>query len=135
MTQAISLDLGEISSKAQDTAVLTVLHPETGAETTMKITLYSPDCEECRLRLNRLQDTAMKTAVRRPKGKIITAEEQQQITLKSLVAVTAGWEGVVKNGDPLPFTEDNVLAVYEGFPWIREQVSSFQGDRQNFFKQ
>lgn len=132
---ATALDLGDMQACALDEAVLTVLHPQTGEETAMKITLSSPDSAAFRQKMNRMQDSAMREAVRRPKGKIMTAEEQQRLGIKSLVAATLRWEGVAMNGEALPCDMENAHMVYEAYPWLREQVSAFQGDRQNFFRE
>ena len=45
-----------------------------------------------------------------------------------------GWDGVVVDGEELPYTEANALALLERFPWIREQVQTAMGDRGNYLQ-
>ena len=132
-SEPMALDLGDVQARTLDEAVLTVSHPQTGAATAMRITLSSPDSAAFRQKMNRMQDNAMREAVRRPKGRLMTAEEQQSLSIKSLVAATLGWEGVRMGGEALPCTAENAHMVYDAYPWLREQVAAFQGDRQNFF--
>lgn len=64
----------------------------------------------------------------------MTVEELEEEGLGMLVACTLGWENVELEGKELPFSAENARMVYTKFPWIREQVDAFIGERENFFK-
>ena len=50
-----------------------------------------------------------------------------------LAACTLGWSNIIKDGEELDFSEDAAFDLYKEFPWMREQVDAFIGDRSNFF--
>ena len=64
----------------------------------------------------------------------IPVEELEEDSLKLLAACTKGWSGVVENGKAVECTKENAMAIYEKYPWIREQVDTAIGDRANFIK-
>ncbi|WP_297803401.1 hypothetical protein [uncultured Brevundimonas sp.] len=62
----------------------------------------------------------------------VTAELAMTNEIKRLAAATVGWDGIVLEGEPLPFSEDNAAMLYRRFPWLRDQVRTFIDDRANF---
>lgn len=67
------------------------------------------------------------------KTKLSSAEiEQEGIT--TLASCTVGWSGIKIDGKELPFSKDNVKALYgrADLPWIKDQVDEFIADRSNF---
>ena len=59
-------------------------------------------------------------------------EEIEADGLELLIKCTKSWSGVVIEGKDVEFSYDNVLRIYERFPWIKEQVDTAIGDRANF---
>jgi hypothetical protein len=60
-------------------------------------------------------------------------DETERDVIDVLVACTVGWKGVLTTeGEPIPFTEDNVRKLYSAYPVIREQVDEFISKRANF---
>lgn len=125
-------DLNEFAQQSLDSAILTLTHPATGEAMNIKITLASPDSEAYRKVSMRVQNAQLKYALQN-RGKT-TAERLAANGLDVLVGATLDWEGIAENGVPLPCTLENVRRVYTDFPFIREQVEEFLGDRQNFFR-
>lgn len=64
----------------------------------------------------------------------VTAETVESDATDLLVACTTGWSGIVVDGKELDFSAENARALYDRFPWIREQVSAFAAERANFLK-
>jgi len=62
----------------------------------------------------------------------LTAEEMDNETLDILVKCTLSWEHIVVSAARPPCTAENVRNLYRTYPWIREQVDEFIGDRSNF---
>lgn len=129
-----ALDLDDIQSRTLDEAVLPLRHPLTGEVTSTRLTLAAPDSATFRRRIYALQDKALHEAARKPHGAVISAEEQLRLNILTLVAATLNWEHMVCGGAELPCTPENAARVYEDYPWLREQVAAFQGERQNFFR-
>lgn len=69
-------------------------------------------------------------------GKTITEtdmDETEQDVLDVLTACTVGWKNVLDTeGNPIPYTTDNVRKLYAAYPVIREQVDAFISNRANF---
>lgn len=129
---ADSMDLSVIRQQALQEAWVTITHPVTGAETTMRIKLLSPDCDAYRIIENGVKNTGIQQAGRR--GGRMTAEELNENGMQLLVQATTGWEGVIFDGQEMPFSAANVRLVYSEFPFIKEQVDRFLADRRNFFQ-
>lgn len=63
---------------------------------------------------------------------LTSSEEVDSDQLELLVKMTVDWFGLVLDGKPLEFTEENVRMVYTQFAWIREQAEDFIQDRANY---
>ena len=124
------MDLSEIRKQAQVEAWVTILHPVSGVETSMRIRLLSPDSERYRQIDNRIRNATTKSMTKRGG---LSAEELSESGLQLLIQATVGWENVIFDGQPIQFSPENVRTVYTDFPFIREQVDRFLGDRRNFF--
>lgn len=131
LNSANEMDLSIIREQAQEEAWLTIQHPVTGVETTMRLRLLSPDSERYRALSNRLLNSKVRAITR---GSQLSVEESSENALHLLVQATTAWEGVIFGGQPLEFSPENVKTVYSDFPFIREQVDRFIGDRRNFFQ-
>lgn len=57
---------------------------------------------------------------------------------KQALDVTAAcvieWDGFFSGGKPFPCTHENVVALLESCPWIRDQVESAMNDHALYFK-
>ena len=66
-----------------------------------------------------------------------TAEYQEKIQEEAtnvLVAVTTGWSRIKVDGEAWEFNADAAGALYDRFPWIKEQVDEAVNDRRRFYK-
>ena len=64
----------------------------------------------------------------------ISEDEQMQCDLELAIALTAGWDDLEYEGEPLEFTPDNVKNLYVSAPYLIDQVQSFAGQHENFTK-
>lgn len=128
----MAFDLSEYKAAAVDVADIDIVHPVTGQSLGMKIQVLSIDCDEYRKEAMRLQNENIRY-YRKNRGKT-TAERIAQEALDLLVAVTVGWQGLLENGQPVPFTKENCQRIYTDYPFIKEQVDEFVGDRRNFIR-
>lgn len=67
-------------------------------------------------------------------GQTVTVEMSRTNEINKFAAATTGWSGVVVDGEALKFSAEAAKALYRRFPWIRDQVRVFVGDRANFTK-
>lgn len=121
----------DTSEAAETGAVLDVLHPTENTPLGIKITLAGADSDIYRKTINK---SVNKRVQRMKPGQSMpfTAEEQEESGITLLAACTLSWEGVLVDGQELPCDKENAKALYRRFPWIREQVDQFIGDRANF---
>lgn len=67
-------------------------------------------------------------------GQAVTAEMSRTNEINKFATATVGWSGIVVDGEAVNFSLDAAKALYRRFPWIRDQVRTFIGDRANFTK-
>lgn len=67
-------------------------------------------------------------------GQAVTAEMSKTNEINKFAAATVGWSGIVVDGEAIQFSADAAKELYRRFPWIRDQVRTFIGDRANFTK-
>lgn len=67
-------------------------------------------------------------------GQAVTAEMSKTNEINKFAAATVGWSGIVVDGEAIQFSTDAAKGLYRRFPWIRDQVRTFIGDRANFTK-
>lgn len=103
------------------------LATEEGAS--ISITLAGYDSKAAR----KMRHAMANRRMQRTGGKM-TAESLEADGIELLCALTLGWQNIVVDGEPLEFSADNAAKLYKRFPWIREQVDAFVGDRANFMR-
>jgi hypothetical protein len=129
------IDLGSLDTceASEMGAVLEVMHPTDNTPLGIKITLAGADSDVYRKTVNK---SVNKRVQRMKPGQSLpfTAEEQEENGLALLAACTLAWDGVVVDGEALPCSKENAKELYRRFPWLREQVDMFIGDRSNFLR-
>ena len=121
------------SLKFETSTDIRIIHPTTGQDLDIVITVASADSDVFRnAELRRTQNRLNK--VQRGARRALTAEANEADSLDILISCTLGWKGVELEGVPLPFTPDNVRSVYQEFPWLRQQVDEAIVDRSNFIR-
>jgi len=110
-----------------------IYHPGTNEDLGITIRVLGKDSDEFR-RISQAQ--SKKRLSKMTKGGFrnatVSPEEIEQDALDLLASVTKSWNNVVIDGQPVGFSKENALMVYERFPWIKEQVDTAIGDRANF---
>jgi hypothetical protein len=113
-----------------------IYHPGTNEDLGISIHVLGKDSDEF-IKVSRAQ--SKKRLAKMSKGGFrntapVPVEEIDQDSLALLAACTKSWKGVIVEGKAIECTPDNVVMIYERFPWIREQVDTAIGDRANFIK-
>lgn len=113
-----------------------IYHPGTNEDLGITIHVLGKDSDEF-IKVSRAQ--SKKRLAKMSKGGFrntspVPVEEIDQDSLVLLAACTKSWKGVIVEGKAIECTPDNVVMIYERFPWIREQVDTAIGDRANFIK-
>jgi hypothetical protein len=126
----------DLSSLQQnDSAEIGILHPSTGEDLGITITVASIDSKTYRKAQHEQANAQIgQMAAKGAKGVAVTAEVVEERGLALLTKCTLGWRGVEFEGKTLECTPENVRMVYDQFPWIREQVDRAIANRSHFFK-
>lgn len=127
------MDLGklDLNKSANEGAWITLKHPATGEDLSGKIKVVGKDSTKFlqlseEYRRKTLEDMKSNKTMAQ---KMESAQEQSDAIL---VACTIDWDGMVLDGEDLPFNESNVKMIYQRFTWIKEQVDIAIADRANF---
>ena len=133
------MDLSSLDTRkaAEDGATLTLRHPVDDTPLAddkgnpITITVVGTDSSTFKRAMHAQADKRLNT----PNGRQrVTMQAFEDDTINLLVAATIDWSGIIVDGAPLPFSNDNARKLYERFPWIKEQANTFIGDRANFLK-
>jgi len=128
------MDLNQLDTIAvgEQGVPMQVKHPVSGEPLTkddgtpQTITLAGHDSDRFRAAQRANTDRRLKSQRR-----VASAEEIDKENLELLVAVTLGWDIQVDGQTPEP-SKAKIREIYTRFPWMREQVDVFVGDRANF---
>ncbi|MEP3245065.1 MAG: hypothetical protein ABJN40_12965 [Sneathiella sp.] len=129
--QSKDLDLAslDVSTSAEQGAVLTLHHPVTKDPLPVKIWLQGTDASAYRTAVRRQVDDQIAA------GKAdLSAAELEERHIERLAAVTLKWEHVTYHGQSLDCSVANALTLYREQIWIREQVTYFVEDRTRFWE-
>lgn len=99
--------------------------------TPLKIRVLSRDSDAWRKQVYKLQTENAKFS---RKGKDVPLEKSDADGIALITAVTVSWEGINRDGQPMPCTPENVAKLYEKAPWIADQVFAFVRERENFMR-
>lgn len=123
----------DVAAKAEVGAELEVLDPVTNEPVGAYITLAGADSTIHR----KATANVSKRRFNSQKGfrsKGFDVEKMEAESIEILAVCTLSWKGVTVDGVPLPCSRDNAIKMYTRFPWLREQVEQFIGDRSAYLQ-
>lgn len=129
------MDLNDLrTTRAEDGATLEVVHPDTEEVIEgMTLTLLGQDSSIFKNLKRKKQNAMLSRMSKGKKAAAMDADTLEKDALDEIVALTTGWKGIELDGKKLPFNEENVRMVYQGWPWLMEQAQEFVSNRSNFF--
>ena len=125
------MDLRDVSAWSQDQdrgRELEIADPVTGRPTGMVFRIAGPDSATQRRAQLQLVDDLAELAG--PDGRI-SAENRERARIDCLARCVLGW-AIVEDGQPVPFTHQNVVRVLRMARWLQAQVDAFASDRAAF---
>ena len=125
------MDFKPFDGPADAGADLVVLDPGTLEPTDVVITLAGQDSKAWRRATREAGRRAM-DSVRDGGGRKALELTESNGTFV-LARATLAWKNVELDGKQLECTQANAEMLYSTFPWLREQVDRFVGDRSRFF--
>jgi len=139
MTKAKVMDLASIDTVkgSNEGFDVKIYHPGTLVDLGIVINVLGKDSDEFQ-KISRAQSkrrmAKMTKGGFRPQNLTPAPEEVEQDGIELLARCTKSWSGVIIQGKEIEYNYENVLIVYERFPWIKEQIDTAVGDRANFIK-
>ena len=127
-----SLELGQfvhVNKRQEEGIEFFIQHPVTMDDTTMRVVVAGPDSS----RRKAAQRRYINNRIKKKKMKL-DAEDIDRESKSVLAQCIISWSGFVLNGKSLECTPENVLMVFEQFPWIHDQIDERANDRTDFFK-
>lgn len=119
-------------------ATLDLRHPATGDKLDIQIQCVGMDSEQFKTIDRQLAKKRLLDAQKRGGLKKAVAgfdfDEIENDDLQRLAACMTGWNNMEENGEKLKFNRDTAVEVLRKYPWIKDQVADFIGDRANFIK-
>lgn len=125
-----TLDLSRFDSltKAQEDGIDVQINGPDGKPLGFTIKVAGPDSARQKAAQQAMVDERLQRQVATPP----TAEEIDTSSRKLLASSTMGWDEFELDGAPYQFSVENAAALYERFPFIREQVDRAAGNRARF---
>lgn len=124
-------DLRAIMNDAEDQdrgREFEIIDPVEGQPTGLKFRVAGPDSRTQRRAQIALYDELAELSG--PNGRV-SAENRERARINSLARCVLGWD-VKQDGEPLPFTFENVVRVIRAAKWIEQQIDAFASDRAAF---
>lgn len=134
MEKAKSLDLNLFDARpgAEEGRWLTLKDPETGDDTPARLLLKGGDSQAWKDKELEQRRARLEIMERSGTSRVDPAYADREVTDR-LVAVTAKWEGIARDGVDWPCTPQNIVEFYNGWPQFRAQAVIFIGTRANFY--
>lgn len=124
----------ELSELKPVERVVEIVHPSTGEELGIMVTVISfddPRMNEVkrRIRVQRLEHER--------RGKPFKADEIDENEMSLLIGSLTGWvwkEGATFHGQKPDFNEKNIREVFKELPWFKKQIEEALADEKGFFR-
>lgn len=114
--------------------IVEILHPGTGEEIGVKVTVISISDEKMTAIKRKIQNKRIELDRR---GKAFRADDLEENELELLLAGVIGWcwEGEATfKGEKPEFNERNLKLVLKELPWFKQQLQEAIGDEKAFFQ-
>jgi len=135
MIDLLTLD---IVAKSDEGSEIELLHPVSKEPLEMFITVAGFDSKIATKFTRKLQNKRLAQMKKKKDLSFdLSQDDLDDGSLNLLAECTLGWrssEGAdfLLDGKPLAFSKENAKKLYQRFPWIKEQVDAWVGDRANF---
>lgn len=139
MSKTAAFDLSAIDTIAacNKPVEIEIEHPVTKEKTGVFISVIGKDSDAYRSRIKAMaNENLQRDALFSQRGKvdIPKIDKLEAKNIDTLVAATAGWRGVILDGETLDFTPENVRTVYARIIPVRDQVQEAVNDLENFMR-
>lgn len=125
------MQLNDILADAQDQdrgRDFDLLDPVTGKPVGITLRIAGPDsATQARARLQMVDDLA---EVADADGRV-SAVDREKARINTLARCVLGWD-VKEDGQPVPFSQANVVRFLKAAHWVQQQVDGFASDRAAF---
>jgi hypothetical protein len=127
-----SFDLNSLSdlTAAQEAGTeVQITHPGTGEPLGIVMQVAGPDSKRQKAATSMIISERTELRLRKISGSRLE-EEANRVAAASIIS----WSGVIENGKEIEYSPSVALGLLTRYPFIREQIVSYSGDRANFLK-
>ncbi len=121
------MDLSTV--EINETTEVKILHPVTGLETDIVITMYTTDSAHYKAIIHKLQNQRLYNKRAKP-----TAEQVEETSMTTIAECTKSWVNVLDGKKEIKCSTKSALKLYKEHEWIFDQVNIDMADRANFLK-
>lgn len=117
-----------ISAQESGTEVQ-ITHPGTGEPIGISMMVAGPDSKRQKAATAFIVAERAELRLRK-----ITAARMEEETNRIAAASIISWNGVIESGKSLEYSPSVALGLLTRYPFMREQITTYSGDRANFLK-
>ncbi len=132
VANATAFDLSEfsdLSAKQEEGFDVEITHPKTGEHIGAVIRVAGPDSKRVRTARAIVVNERIEQKIKKLSADRME-EESNRITAASIIS----WSGIQVAGKEFEYNKQNAFRLMTNYPFIREQLDAFVGDRANFIK-
>lgn len=132
MSESVAFDLGSLSglAEAQETGTeVHITHPGTGEPLGITMQVAGPDSKRQKAATALIIAERAELRLRK-----INAARLEDESVRIAAASIISWTGVMEAGKSIDYSPSAALGLLTRYPFIREQIVSYSGDRANFLK-
>lgn len=132
MSEPVAFDLGSFSDLAEAQEIGTevkITHPGTGEPLGITMQVAGPDSKRQKAATALIIAERAELRLRK-----ITAARLEDESVRIAAASIISWTGVMEAGKNIDYSPSAALGLLTRYPFIREQIVSYSGDRANFLK-
>jgi len=129
-TNGLDLAVFDQMQKAQEEGIDVPIRGPDGKDLGFSIKIAGPDSERQRRAIDTIRDERLQSMDPTP----LTAEQIGHQNIRGIALATISWTPFKLDGMEPPCTENQAIALYKRFPFIREQVEAKAGSRASFIR-
>ena len=125
-------DLGsfsDLTSLQESGTEVPITHPASGEPLGIIMHVVGPDSKRQKAMTSAIIGERADLRLRK-----ISAARLEDESIRVAATSIVGWSGVTENGKEIEYSPSAALGLLTRYPFIREQISSYAGDRANFLK-
>lgn len=121
--------LSDLTDLQESGSEIKIFHPATSEPIGITMLVAGPDSKRQKAATSLIVAERAELRLRK-----ITGARLEDEAIRIAAASIIGWTGVFENGKEVEYSPSVALGLLTRYPFMREQIAAFSGDRANFLK-